>query len=177
MNYYFNKISEEDIQEILFFINSKSNPEAFRPELPANRSAKLIWVNNAFLRQKMFNITEEANKNANWNLSINNIQTLQYSEYTENDEYGWHIDKHDMPYSDGKVRKISFSIFLNNDYVGGEFDIEVYGPNSKKRYITIDNFDDGNIVFFHSDKWHRVRPVKEGIKKSLVGWVLGPSLK
>ena len=178
MNCYFTKISEEGIQEILSFTNSpfKQGKIAENSGL-INRNSKVVWINNVDISRKIFNITEKVNKKANWNLSINNIEPLQYSEYTENDEYGWHTDKLTGPYSDGRIRKISFSIFLNNNYVGGEFDIEVYGPSRKKRYITIKKEDDGNIVFFQSDMWHRVRPVKEGIKKSIVGWVLGPPLK
>ena len=29
-------------------------------------------------------------------------------------------------------------------------------------------------IFFQSDWFHRVRPVTKGIRKSLVGWILGP---
>ena len=31
------------------------------------------------------------------------------------------------PYPDGRIRKISFSIFLNNNFEGGEFDLEIHG--------------------------------------------------
>ena len=178
MNYYFAKISEEAIQEILSFTNSsfKQGKIAENSGL-VNRKSKVVWINNVDICRKVFNIAKKINKKANWNLNITNIEPLQYSEYKENDEYGWHIDKHNVPYSDGRVRKISFSIFLNDDYVGGEFDIEIYGPSRKKRYMTIKKENDKNIFFFQSDMWHRVRPVKQGIKKSIVGWVLGPPLK
>jgi hypothetical protein len=25
--------------------------------------------------------------------------------------------------------------------------------------------------------WHRVRPVKSGVRKSIVGWLLGPTIR
>ena len=72
---------------------------------------------------------------------------------------------------------ISFSVFLNNDHEGGEFDLELYGPDASPRYIEITNKNDANCIMFHSDMWHRVRPVTSGIKKSIVGWMLGPVIR
>ena len=77
--------------------------------------------------------------------------------------------------------------------IGGEFDLEIHGPMAQpeRRYKTFsgaagyghkDNEKKGKIsvndaLFFQSDYWHRVRPVRKGIRKSLVGWVLGPKFK
>ena len=46
-------------------------------------------------------------------LHIDNIEPLQYSEYDASQEYGWHQDVNNTPYADGRVRKMSFSIFVN----------------------------------------------------------------
>ena len=35
----------------------------------------------------------------------------------------------------------------------------------------------GSGLFFQSSYFHRVLPVKTGLRKSLVGWVLGPKFK
>ena len=53
---------------------------------------------------------------------------------------------------------------LNDDFGGGEFDIETRNPADKKRYET---FDDkiNNTIVFPSHMWHRVRPVKSGVRK------------
>jgi PKHD-type hydroxylase len=72
---------------------------------------------------------------------------------------------------------ISFTIFLNDDYEGGEFDLEIYGPAAEPRYVEIKKQPKTNCVIFHSDMWHRVRPVTKGVRKSLVGWVLGNQFK
>ena len=37
----------------------------------------------------------------------------------------------------GKIRKISFSIILNTDYEGGNFEFEVGAPHEKERTITL----------------------------------------
>ena len=71
------------------------------------------------------------------------------------------------------IRKVSFSTILNDDFEGGEFDIETKNPADKKRYDTFDNKKQ-NTIIFPSHMWHRVRPVKSGVRKSIVGWVLGP---
>ena len=92
-------------------------------------------------------------------------------------EYGWHVDQHNEPYSDRRVRKISFSVFLNDDYTGGEFDLELHSPSIKPRYETFSKLPLNTALFFQSDYWHRVRPVTKGVRKSLVGWVLGPEFK
>ena len=77
------------------------------------------------------------------------------------------------------TRKLSITIWLNDpdEYEGGEFDIEVLGPREKgKRYETL-KLSKGSIVIFKSDKWHRVRPVTSGVRKSLVTWFRGPPFR
>ena len=88
------------------------------------------------------------------------------------------MDQHAEVHNDNRVRKLSFSVFLNNNYEGGEFDLEVSNPSNETRYITFNkNTETNTALFFHSDYWHRVRPVKKGVRKSLVGWLLGPKYK
>ena len=81
---------------------------------------------------------------------------------------------------DGKylARKLSMTIWLNDpdEYEGGEFDIEIRGPRMDVRYDTL-KLKKGSIVVFPSDKWHRVRPVTSGVRKSLVTWFRGPPLR
>ena len=112
-----------------------------------------------------------------WNFDLDAIEPLQYGEYGKKEEYGWHVDQHNKPYNDGRLRKISFSVFLNNDYTGGEFDLELHSPSVKDRYDTFTKLPLNTALFFKSDYWHRVRPVTKGVRKSLVGWVLGPKFK
>ena len=69
-------------------------------------------------------------------------------------------------------RKISFSLLLNDDYEGGDFDIEYGHPSKELRHATF-RLGKNEAIFFKSDFWHRVNPVKSGIRKSLVGWILG----
>lgn len=137
------------------------------------RNSNVTFIDDHVILKEFLDVTKRINNNASWNFNIDTIEPLQYGEYNQTQEYGWHVDQHNKPYSDGKVRKISFSIFLNDDYTGGEFDLELHSPSVKNRYETFSKLPLNTALFFQSDYWHRVRPVTKGVRKSLVGWVLG----
>ncbi len=142
------------------------------------RTSKVSFIKNNDILQAFLDITFQVNKLANWDLHLDAIEPLQYGEYHKNNEYGWHVDQHSKVSPDNRVRKLSFSIFLNDDYEGGEFDLEVFNPTKEQRYITFDNkMKKNTALFFYSDYWHRVRPIQKGVRKSLVGWVLGHKYK
>jgi PKHD-type hydroxylase len=69
------------------------------------------------------------------------------------------------------VRKLSFSLQLSgpDDYEGGNVQFIDEGGNSyfapRKR---------GTIVLFDSRTQHRVLKVTKGVRKSIVGWTVGP---
>ena len=132
------------------------------------RDSKVFFIKDAGTCKEIFNLINDVTRG-----QLTDIEPLQYSEYDVGGEYGWHRDVHDEPYSNGLVRKISFSTILNDDFDGGEFDIETKNPTDKKRYETFTN-KKHNTIIFPSHMWHRVRPVKSGVRKSIVGWVLGP---
>ena len=132
------------------------------------RNSKVFFIKDAETCKELFNIINESTT-----IQLTDIEPLQYSEYGVGGEYGWHRDVHEKPYSNGLVRKVSFSTILNDNFEGGEFDIETKNPADKKRYDTFDN-KKHNTIIFPSHMWHRVRPVKTGVRKSIVGWVLGP---
>ena len=133
------------------------------------RNSKVFFIKDAETCKELFNIINESTT-----IQLTDIEPLQYSEYSVGGEYGWHRDILDNPYPNGLVRKVSFSTLLNQDFKGGEFDIETRNPFEKKRYDTFDLSKKHNTVIFPSHMWHRVRPVKTGVRKSIVGWVLGP---
>ena len=69
------------------------------------------------------------------------------------------------------VRKLSFSLQLSDpeDYTGGEVQ---FMDNGRKTYFAPKQR--GTLIMFDSRTPHRVRKVKSGMRKSLVGWVVGP---
>ena len=103
-------------------------------------------------------------------------ELAQYTEYPEGGFYDWHVDQHNRshdPRMNGCIRKVSMSLLMNDEFEGGELDIEIYKPGTEPRYDTI-KLPKCSAVFFQSDRWHRVRPVTKGIRKSLVAWFYGP---
>ena len=89
--------------------------------------------------------------------------------------YDWHTDISSALYShpENHVRKLSISLCLSSkdEYDGGEFQLYV----GRKMY----NFkmDCGDAIIFPADCMHRVRKIKSGSRKSLVGWYGGPQFR
>jgi PKHD-type hydroxylase len=107
-----------------------------------------------------------------FNFDLNEIETLQFTEYKEsqNDFYEKHTD---LMYQGVGTRKLSFSIQLSDpeSYDGGNLILHFdnKGTNTMRGI--------GDIIFFPSYILHEVTPVTRGTRYSLVGWVKGPRFK
>ena len=119
---------------------------------------------------------------------------MQYTRYGPGQFYGWHNDAglatQYKPVTVGNhgegraqdymnenlelVRKLSFAMQLSDpdDYEGGNVQLM---DESGKSYIA--PRQRGSIMLFDSRTQHRVLKVTKGVRKSLVGWVLGPRWK
>lgn len=136
------------------------------------RDAKTAWI---FDRLNW--IIGELN-NKFYNYDLNGFSDFQYTSYhgTEEGTFDWHMDMHlgskNLPPGMIEPRKLSLSLLLNDpaDFKGGEFQINL-GKNSQAKTI---EFERGEIVAFPSYIIHRVAPVLEGVRKSIVVWVTGP---
>ena len=120
--------------------------------------------------------------------------SIQYTHYEPGDYYTWHVDgdisstfkpnikpgsgvniSQDQVLQKGEcVRKLSFSLQLSvaKDYKGGEVE---FINSAGERYFAPKQ--KGTLIVFDSRTKHRVRTVKSGLRKSLVGWVVGPRWK
>ena len=136
------------------------------------RKSSVTWLQDPVLYTMMMRMVAQINKTAGWNFKLTGVEPLQYGLYPEGGYYGWHVDQHPKPVK-GMVRKISMSLFLNEDYEGGDFDLEIYKPGTDPRFDTFKP-KPGSAIFFQSDQWHRVRSVTSGLRKSLVAWYYGP---
>lgn len=95
---------------------------------------------------------------------------IHYLKYKPGGHYKWHVDSlyiEDTPH----VRKLSFSLLLNDDYEGGEIQFYLNGSNAPVQTMPKQM---GQLVIFDSRVVHRVLPVKSGVREALVGWVVGP---
>ena len=81
--------------------------------------------------------------------------------------YDWHVDIAEGLES---LRKISIIINLNDDYEGGDFEAFSQGVNSIK-------LGRGDVIAFSSFMPHRITPVTQGERWSIVAWVSGPCFK
>ena len=147
------------------------------------RSSKVSFFNydeeidNLFVKM----ISDYNRLYSGWNYDIEGIEDIQVTRYSKGDFYDWHVDASSWNIvRDGREcnRKISVTVFLNDpeEYEGGEFDLEIHSPKKNVRYESF-KLSKGSIIVFPSDKWHRVRPVISGVRKSLVIWFSGPPLR
>ena len=139
------------------------------------RSSKVVFLKDDKLNYTLRTVINEHNKSAKWNFNIKEFEPLQYTVYDVNDHYDWHIDSHSYVYPNGMIRKISFTLCLNEDYEGGEFEISNPNPNPEKHINTKfkDKFTTGTLISFPSFVWHKVHKVTNGTRKVLVGWAVG----
>jgi PKHD-type hydroxylase len=97
-------------------------------------------------------------------------QGLQFTRYTApGQHYDWHKDSG----FGTATRKLSVSIQLSDpkDYKGGDLQMK-FG-----RTDTIVPRERGMVTFFPSYTLHRVKPVTQGTRYSLVAWISGPPFK
>ena len=143
------------------------------------RISKQAWIREASFCKSFFDIGQKINELCRWNFDIKGIEPIQFGIYSDGGKYDWHVDQGSkILFKNGSIRKISMTLFMNNpdEYEGGEFDLELFKPETKTRYKTF-KLKKGSAIFFQSDVWHRVRPVSSGLRKSLVAWYSGPTFK
>ncbi|MEK9895435.1 MAG: 2OG-Fe(II) oxygenase [Burkholderiaceae bacterium] len=140
------------------------------------RKSRITWINSKEIIEIFKMYIEVANHKAGWNFDVCSYEVPQFSKYEEGGHYDWHIDTGVEGTEENLYRKLSISVNLNEDYEGGEFEIERWcPPNSSNRSILVKEMANaGSVVVFPSFLHHRVKPVKKGIRHSLVGWFRGP---
>ena len=143
------------------------------------RNSNITWLGNSELVEALVTYASRANREAGWNFDIMSYESPQYTSYGEGQFYDWHVDTGVEKEDDFVYRKLSMVIALNEEFKGGDFQIQTWNPpNSKVRYSTVLPMRQaGTIVVFPSILYHRVTPVTSGIRKSLVCWFRGPSFR
>lgn len=117
------------------------------------RSGTVRWVdreNFAWVYNLMQSYAREAQEALGIDRVISIQDKIQLSTYYPGDHYDWHRD----------ARVMSCSVLLSNNFTGGRLEFKEGGPLLKR---------EGHAVFF-PDVLHRVRPVLEGTRDSLVVW-------
>lgn len=137
------------------------------------RSTKMCWMCDDFeeirsVYDEASSIVRQVNDNI-WKYSIEGFEAIQYGEYRseENGHYNWHMDT-PARCNGGDIRKITFVIGLTDEYEGGLFETKTVETKSIK-------IKRGDIVVLPSFILHRVTPVTQGVRKTIVGWAKGPN--
>jgi len=207
--YYFNScVSDSDCQSILDLsegkfsdsivnikhsISDEERTKGFKNEYASDdaaRKSEVFFSSDQFLYDTIWPFMQEANEKAGWNYEITACEPVQITKYDNLDYYHWHMDgngchmsKYNNPknkWLDGKVRKLSMSLILNDDFEGGQLQIASLKSSNDKYHVTEYTppyRGPGSIIVFPSFLMHRVKPVTKGTRYSLVAWFVGPSFK
>ncbi len=141
------------------------------------RTSDIKWINNDGLEIVQGIVVPyliAANEQAGWKFIIDHMQNSQLTRYKEGEFYTWHRDGgSDHLFNKGdKVRKLSMTVCLNDDYEGGELQMCSYGRT--EHTIGIPPRGKGTIIVFPSFIDHQVSPVTKGTRYSCVTWFTGP---
>jgi len=156
------------------------------------RNSKNAWVPTThWTAGLVWHYVERANRE-NFLYDIRNIdgESMQLTQYGIGEFYGWHNDAgisgQYKPVSVGNhhegraqdylnenlelVRKLSFVVQLSDpdDYEGGN--LQLLAEDGKSYFAPRKR---GTVIVFDSRTQHRVLKVTKGVRKSLVGWVVG----
>ena len=156
----------------------------------------IVWTDEQWIYDAVWPFMVEANVESGWKYEIHTAENMQIARYKKGMFYDWHPDGRGdhfgkykniaNPIVHDRVRKLSMTVMLNDDYEGGEFQFSTYYHKSThmektwKDRDTPDTRTDivenntGTVVIFPADMWHRVKPVTKGIRYSLAVWFLGP---
>tara|TARA_R110000796_G_scaffold76044_2_gene170175 strand:+ start:1863 stop:2528 length:666 start_codon:yes stop_codon:yes gene_type:complete len=160
-------------------------------DLKIKRNSDVVWLSDSWIYKEIQPYIHKANKSAGWNFEWDHSEMCQFTKYKHNQYYDWHCDSWDKAYDNpgnidhGKIRKLSVTCQLTDgsEYKGGEleFDFRNYEPHAReenKHLISVKEIlPKGSIVVFPSFLWHRVKPVVEGTRYSLVLWNIGYPFK
>lgn len=108
--------------------------------------------------------------NKYYKFDITSFDNFQYCEYygSKGGKYDWHTDS-SFGNAGDITRKLSLSLLLNDNFEGGEFELNWAGNKV--------DINKGRLIVFPSVLMHRVKPVRRGVRKSLVVWMQGPNFR
>ena len=183
------------------------DPDNKNPVTKSIRKSGNAWINSStWIGGFVWYYIMRANRE-NFMYNIEDIDSghMQYTEYQEGEYYDWHVDDdidrclfndklltsadnhgENLAVLNGeRIRKLSFTIQLSDpeDYEGGELEFKGndYGSERRGDFTLEKSFfapnKKGTVIIFDSRTKHRVCEVKSGVRRSLVGWVVGPRWK
>jgi len=138
------------------------------------RTSHISWIpfkNMPDMYRDIERIMKQTNGNHFGFEGMQITENAQYTEYPEGGFYDWHVDNDVNMSNEPPVRKISMTCLLSpeTEYVGGDLELMTESKIAKIKQ--------GHAIFFASFIRHRVTPIIQGNRKSLVMWFGGPPFK
>ena len=125
------------------------------------RKSEVTWINDESVDNILLEACDYCN-NGNWGLDIQGVEPVQFGIYPEGGFYDWHVDQHNARLN--QVRKISMSLFLNEDYEGCEFTVGTKRMKPMAR---------SSVVFPSNFLYpHQADVVTKGTRWSIVSWLM-----
>lgn len=132
-------------------------------EVRTSQSAWIPSIDHPWIVERLLAVTHAANESLQFDIDMFD-EMLQITRYEEGQQYKWHVD---IGSGEMAKRKISLVTHLTDPmhFEGGELEFFNFKKEVDKQQ--------GSTTAFPSFELHRARPVKSGIRYSLVTWVNG----
>ena len=145
-----NALTKEQCQEILDYTEGKwesAETVAKTKEISGRiRQSDVVWCTKQKFFQMVDGLVNDANSVADWNFQTDSIEDLQITRYKKGGFFNYHAD--------------------TNGFEGGEFEFLGHQKPVETNGV-------GTVIIFPSYMVHRVRPIKNGTRYSLVAWICG----
>ena len=179
--WYLEKIFEETCEkargEFEIFPTKKASM-GFESEMVENkfRDTTVTFIPETHWYTKiMYDFGMCGNKECGWGFDITGNENIQFAEYATGQHYDWHMDTFFLtPIEKSSTdRKVTVVCLMNDksEFEEGELQIRMEGVE-----YTVP-LEKGSIVAFPSFLYHRVIPVKSGLRKTATMWLNGPRFR
>jgi predicted 2-oxoglutarate/Fe(II)-dependent dioxygenase YbiX len=152
----------------------------YKAELKLKPAEVAVLVGNTFSNKRKSSIAfidnietiDERIKNTLKNtiqikgFEVTGLGPYQFTEYKVGEHYDWHTDSSSIA-DEYKDRFCSIVIQINDEYEGGYLQLKDEDGDS----IIQLNKGIGTMYIFYSNIVHRVVPVTDGVRYSLVNWI------
>ena len=126
------------------------------------RRTEVRWIlanEHPFVQEELIKVVRQHQTKLGISAPLFVERGVQLATYHVGDHYTWHLDGNP---GDGTRRALSISVLLTATFKGGEMEFKRQGAPQLKR--------PGDIVLFNAWETHRVAPITQGVRDSLVVW-------
>ena len=145
----------------------------------AIRSTRVAWVKRNAQTEDLYLRMEAVVLRLNADLfhfDLSGLTSMQYAVYRQEEAayFDWHNDYGRYRGDPGQEpRKITMSLQLSDgaSYEGCDLEVRAAHP------IDVAPRERGTLMAFRANALHRVTPITQGVRKSLVIWAAGPEFR